>query len=248
VQIANLGSEMPAREEEPFEWDLEEGDDIEPEDHWHVGDLSGKVLPDDVVQEARMEELKFVDKIKLWEVEPRPAGVRVIPTRWVDANKGDEADYAVCSRLVAQEIKHKGTAQQYFAAMPPLAALRLFFSLAVTVILPTIAKIYAKKTRCVMQFLDVKKAHFWAMAERILRVELPWEYKQLHGLKGDMVGRLLRTMCGMRDAASLWEKLVAKKMKYLGFKQGMCTPCAFWHPVRDIRTTVHGVKDPKNGP
>jgi hypothetical protein len=124
--------------------------------------------------------------------------------------------------------------------MPPLAALKLMFSLAVTVILPAIAKIYAKKTRYVMQFLDVKKAHVWAMAERILRIELPWECKQLHGLKGDMVGRLLRTMCGMRDAASLWEKLVAKKMKSLGFKQGMSTPCAFWHRVRDIRTTVHG--------
>jgi hypothetical protein len=130
--------------------------------------------------------------------------------------------------------------EQYFAAMPPLAALKLLFSLAVTVILPTIAKIYAKKTRRVMQFLDVKKAHFWAMAERISHIELPWEYKQLHGLKGDMVGRLLRTMRGRRDAASLWEKLVAKKMKSLGFKQGMCTPCAFWHPVRDIRTTVRG--------
>jgi hypothetical protein len=59
---------MPVCEEEPFEWDLEDGDDIEPEDHWHVDDLSGKVLPDDLVQEARTEELKFVDKIKLWEV------------------------------------------------------------------------------------------------------------------------------------------------------------------------------------
>jgi hypothetical protein len=56
-----------------------------------------------------------------------------------------------------------------------------------------------------MQFLDVKKAHFWAMVERILHIELPWEYKQLHGLKGDVVGHLLRTMRGMRDAASLWE-------------------------------------------
>jgi 3-methyladenine DNA glycosylase AlkC len=96
--------------------------------------------------------------------------------------------------------------------MPPSAAVKLLFSLAVTVILPTIAKIYAKKIRCVMQFLDVKKAHVWAMAERISRVELPWERKQLHGLKDDMVGRLLRTMCGMRDAASLWEQLVAKKI------------------------------------
>jgi hypothetical protein len=159
AQIANLGSEMVVCEEKPFGWDLEEGDDIEPEDHWYVGDLSGKVLPDDLVPEARTEELKFVDKIKLWEVEPRPAGVRVIPTRRVDVNKGDEADYSARSRLVAQEIQCEGAVQQYFAAMPPLAALKLMFSLAVTVILPAIARIYAKKTRYVMQFLDVKKAH-----------------------------------------------------------------------------------------
>jgi hypothetical protein len=81
AQIANLGSEMAVCEEEPFEWDLEEGDDVEPEDHWYVGNLSGKVLPDDFFQEARMGELKIVDKIKLWEVEPRSVGVEVIPTK-----------------------------------------------------------------------------------------------------------------------------------------------------------------------
>ena len=47
-------------------------------------------------------------------------------------------------------------------------------------------------------------------------------------------------MYGMRDAASLWEKLVAAKMKALGFRQGRSSPCIFWHPVKDIRTTLHG--------
>ena len=62
----------------------------------------------------------------------------------------------------------------------------------------------------------------------------------MNDIKGDKVGLLRRSMYGMRDAASLWEKLVAKKMKALGFRQGKSTPCVFWHPVKDVRTTLHG--------
>ena len=112
---------MPACEEQLVEWELDEKEYLEPEDQWYVDDRSGKVLPDDLVQEARLEELKFADKIQLWGVLPRPPEGRVIGTRWVDVSKGDEDDYLVRSRLVGQEIKkHSGTIAQYVAAMPLL--------------------------------------------------------------------------------------------------------------------------------
>eukprot|EP00959_Pyramimonas_sp_CCMP1952_P457952 9475807-Pyramimonas_sp.AAC.1 len=160
-----------------------------------------------------MEEIEFIDDIGLWGVVPRPAGHKVIGTRWVDVNKGDEVDYQVRSRIVGKEIRHKGSVEQYFAAMPPLASLKMLLSIAVTTVLPRKEVVYAKKGQYVLQFLDVKKAHFWAMAERLLFVELPEEYKRKRGITGDMVGKLLRSMYGMRDAASLWEKLVATKMR-----------------------------------
>ena len=130
--------------------------------------------------------------------------------------------------------------EAYFAAMPPLLALKLILSLACTTNLPVREQTYSKRGRYCIQFIDVKKAHFWAKAERTLYVELPQEYKHYHGLSGDVVGVLNRSMYGMRDAASLWEKLVADVMKKLHFRQGASSPCVFWHPVRDLRTTVHG--------
>ena len=178
--------------------------------------------------------------IKLWRLVPRPVGEKVIGTRWVDTNKGDERSYAVRSRLVGQESKRKGSIVQYFAATPPLYALKFLLSLAVTVLVPYVKVMYTKRSRYIIQFLDVKKAHWWAKAERTLYVELPWGYKKLHNITDDLVGLLRHSMYGMRDAAQLWEKCVAKKMNELGFRQGSSSSVVFWHPIRDIRTSVHG--------
>ena len=83
----------------------------------------GRPLGWGVVDGLHGEEIKFIDEIHLWDVVPRPNGVKVIDTRWVDVNKGDETEFQVRSRLVAKEIKRKGMVEQYFAAMPPLAPL-----------------------------------------------------------------------------------------------------------------------------
>ena len=179
-------SKEPVCEEEHYEWDEE--DYIPDQDMWYQDDTSGKSLPEKLVQEARHEELTFVDQVQVWRLVPRPVGEKVIGTRWVDTNKGDEQSYAVRSRLVGQEIKRKGSIVQYFAATPPLYALKFLMSLAVTVLVPYVKAMYTKRGRYIIQFLDVKKAHWWAKAERTLYVELPWEYKKLHNITDDLVG------------------------------------------------------------
>ena len=158
MSVPDSGDECPVPVEQPFEWD--DGDFVGPEDLVCRDDLSGKVLPGDLIQEARMEEIAVIDKIGLEEVVPRPAGHKVIGARWVDVNKGDEVDYQVRSRFVAKEIRHKGSVEQYFAAMPPLASLKMLLSIAVTAVLPGKEVVYAKKGQYVLQFLDVKTAHF----------------------------------------------------------------------------------------
>ena len=232
------GNRMPTCEETLAEYDLEET--LDEESYWYIDDTSGKVLPVKLVESARLEELKFVDKIGLWEVVVRPTGKRVIGTRWVDTNKGDEDSFNIRARLVGQEIKHKGTIEQFFAGTPTLSSLKFLLSLAVTVHLPEIEQAKRGKARYLLQFIDVKKAHFWAMAERELYVELPVEYRELHKLQGDVVGRLKRSMYGMRDAAQLWERLVARELTRLGFVRGMSNGCVFYHPIRDLRTSIHG--------
>eukprot|EP00974_Lingulodinium_polyedra_P021104 2038792-Lingulodinium_polyedra.AAC.1 len=77
-----------------------------------------------------------------------------------------------------------------------------------------------KGRRHVLQFIDVKKAHFWGRAERELYVELPRAYTDLRDIIGDMVGKLRRSMYGCRDAAAIWEKEVARVVLQLGYRKG----------------------------
>eukprot|EP00959_Pyramimonas_sp_CCMP1952_P005876 123024-Pyramimonas_sp.AAC.1 len=56
----------------------------EPSDEGYAGDLSRKALLTDLTQEARMEDVKFIDRIGLWGVLHRPSGAKAI-----DARRGD---------------------------------------------------------------------------------------------------------------------------------------------------------------
>ncbi len=90
MQVRASGQENPSPVEEPFTWEVE--DDWAYAPAWDLvyhDDVSGKPRPAKLTEAARSEEIDFVDKIQLWEVCPRPAGTKVIGTRWVDTNKGD---------------------------------------------------------------------------------------------------------------------------------------------------------------
>ena len=105
-----------------------------------------------------------------------PSKEEVISTRWVDVNKGDELRPKYRLRLVARELKVKcGQSEthwsDFFATMPPLTALRILFTIAVTKKIPNKdgKLISLGPTTCVI-FIDIKKAHFWSPARRRLLV------------------------------------------------------------------------------
>ena len=170
MSIKESGEEWPVPVDPYYEWDADEVD--ETDDLVYMDDLSGKVLDPKLVVPARSEEVEFIDTIGLWDAVPRPRDQRVIGTRWVDVNKGDVSSPDVRSRLVAKEIKGKNSLEQYFAAMPPLSSLKLLLSIACTARLPRTEVVYKCRGTLVLQFIDVKKAHFWALAQRELYVEL----------------------------------------------------------------------------
>ena len=58
-------------------------------------------------------------------------GRKPISCRWKDINKGDDERVEVRSRLVAREIKQKGSDSD-FAGTPPLAFVRCVMSRATT--------------------------------------------------------------------------------------------------------------------
>ena len=187
AQMERDPSTLPVCEEK-FEIDFEE-----PTVYWD--NVSGKPLKAEKVQAARLEECEVIKSMGVWEPIPRPKNEKVITTRWVDVNKGDEIKRKYRSRFVAREIKKKGDGlsswTDFFASMPPITALRVLFSLAVTRRVPDIngnLKPMPKDT-CLI-FIDVKKAHFWSPARRRLLVELPPEM----GYGPDMVGLLKKSL------------------------------------------------------
>ena len=71
-----------------------------------VDDVSGKLLKIEGVERARREEMEIIRAMGYGEVVDRPPrGARIIGTRRVDINKGDEERLNNRSRLVAKELK-----------------------------------------------------------------------------------------------------------------------------------------------
>ena len=68
-------------------------------------DLTGQLLPPDLVRAARKKELDYFDGKLVWEKRPigearRVTGKPPITVRWVDVNKGDDQNPNYRSRWV----------------------------------------------------------------------------------------------------------------------------------------------------
>ena len=70
-------------------------------------DLTGQLLPPELVHAARKKELDYFEAKKVWEKKAvgearRVTGRPPITVRWVDVNKGDNQNPNIRSRLVAR--------------------------------------------------------------------------------------------------------------------------------------------------
>lgn len=83
------------------------------------------------VIKARMLELDIFRKMGVYQKvhKSHAKGKKVISTRWVDTNKGDENNPDYRSRLVGREIKKDAT-MDLFSATPPLEFIKLLLSTA----------------------------------------------------------------------------------------------------------------------
>ena len=76
-------------------------------------ELTGQLLKDSLVREARAKELAFFCRKNVWVKVPigearRRSGRQPISVRWVDVNKGDDLNPNYRSRLVARQMKARG--------------------------------------------------------------------------------------------------------------------------------------------
>ena len=113
-------------------------EDGESQSSWQEAwdDVSGKELDPAGVQAARALEIEHVDMKKVWRNIPRAEakkqGCKMIGTRWVDIDKGDDKKPDYRSRLVAKEFNN-GQEEGLYASTPPLEALRWILSHAATI-------------------------------------------------------------------------------------------------------------------
>jgi hypothetical protein len=199
---------------------------------WTTGEvydeITGATLPPQLVQQARAEEIKFMLDWGVWERALitdcwAETGKAPIGSKWVDVNKGDATKPLIRSRFVVKEIATYKS-DDFFAATPPLEALRLLLSVAAS-----------SGHDIKIEVLDARKAHLHAFAERTVFTQLPPEV----GEPG-YCARLVRCLYGTRDAPKRWEAFLAEQLVALGFARGRASPCCYFHAVLGVRCIVHG--------
>ena len=217
-------------------------------------DVTGQILRDELVDQARALELDFFNKKGVWRkrhfsISRQITGKPPISVRWVDVNKGDEANPNYRSRLVARQLKaHDHSGASYFAPAPPLEALRTVLSLAVTSIgdhRPILDPLSPHRSQ--VSFIDIKRAYFNAVISEHdppTFVKLPEEDKD----HGTMCAQLLRHMYGTRLAADGWQEEYSTFLISLGYCQGLGHPNLFLHSQRGLRCSVHGDDFTTSGP
>ena len=174
---------------------------------------------------------RVYEKVDIKECYDR-SGNAPIGTRWVDVNKGDSVQPEYRSRLVAQDI-NTTRREDLFAATPPLEAKKMLMSMAVTEGIGFRAGSKSKGMK--LDVVDVRRAYFHAKSRREVYVVLPdedWEEGKC--------GRLLKAMCGTRDAAQNWEYAYVEALEAMGLERGKATPCAFYEREHNLRLVVHG--------
>ena len=77
---------------------------------------------------ARMAEIQFFKKLGVYTKVRREKLMKIISTKWVDTNKGDDANPNYRARLVGRELALTKR-HDLFAATPPLEALGMLLSI-----------------------------------------------------------------------------------------------------------------------
>ena len=164
-------------------------------------DVNGhKELDWSSVVEARKLEMAFFKKMgvcsKVGRSEVKAKGGRVLSTRWVDTNKGDDKSPNYRSRLVGREVRIDSI--DLFAPTPPLEAMKFLISVCAR------GQNRSQNRRLRMMTIDARRACFYAPAQREVYIEIPMEDRE-SGDEG-MVGKLNLSLYGTRDAALNWTR------------------------------------------
>ena len=199
----------------------------------------GTLVCEQCVREAdvkawRREEIRTFREIPVYEYatvheyKADPTAT-LLDTTWVD-------DYGKKkSRLCAREFA-RDQRDDLFAATPPLMATKLLLSQCAS------EGGWGRRSRekgasLRLMALDVRRAFLYGRIQRSVYIKLPPEDPR-SGEAG-VLGRLLRTMYGTRDAPLVWHDEVSKMMLSLGFRALASSPCTYAHDERGVLVVAH---------
>ena len=138
----------------------------------YIDDITGKALPEEMVQQGRKDELLGFPRRSVYEIRSKQwaesQGMPMFGTRWVDRMKGG----AVRSRLCVQEInRNKGKAgpDELFAPTPPLVAARYATSRCAS------SSGFPRALRRHLMAIDFEKAFLDGFMQRQVCIRLPPE-------------------------------------------------------------------------
>ena len=183
-------------------------------------EYTGSVLPMHLVRAAMIDELSYLNE-NVWRVcstkdAAQDADAKIIRTRWVLCNKGDDLEPDVRARLVACEVNHGDDAGgAFYASTPPLECKRMLFSDVAT------RKLGKTGKALKLSFVDIRKAYFNGIPKRKMFLHFPKEL----GMEKGLVGLMVRCAYGTRDAGAIWEDTFSAALMDLGFKRGVVSPC-----------------------
>ena len=193
----------------------------------YYDDNSGEPLDPKLVAMACQDEMKRFAHMQVYQHVPREeAHGKIVKVRWVHTNKGTQEEPVIKCRLVAMEFASGEHRDDLFAGTPPLFAIKILLSLVAS---------SQKNDECLM-ILDVTCAFLYGYIKRDLYVEVPPEDpRHCEGV----VGKLLKSMYGTRDAPQIWQQTVELKLSSLGFVASALHPAIYKHDDKEIRIVVH---------
>ena len=209
------------------------GDESPYQDMELYDDVYGRPHGKDLATRARKFEMDFFKKMKVYSKVERSVakqlGAKVITTRWIDTNKGDESKPDYRARLVGRETKIDDRLD-LFVATPPFESLRMILFICT----------HDQHDDGPYRILssDIKRSYFFAKAKRPIFMEIPIEDIE----PGDetKVGRFNPSFYGIRDAAMNWQDEFTSVLMNNRFQRGKPSPCNFGNFQRKVRVTVHG--------
>jgi len=180
---------------------------------------TGVELPRDLVHEADNLEISEYGRFKAYEEDYDAnciahTGSKPIPARYRVTNKGDEDNYDVRARLVAQQVRKAGT-EPIFTATPLWAMFCFLFSMLVTVNPEQGFNQLMRK----LAILDLRRAFLHIDISRNVWVKPP----RLRGT--DRCWKLLKALYGTLTAADDYQRGFTLVLEdEIGFARGMSAP------------------------